>query len=86
MRVDFTKSFYKQYQKLPKKTQAQFTKRLGLFISDQKNPILKVHSLMGDYRGCSSFNVTGDIRAVFKIQTSQVALFIAIGSHSELYE
>ena len=86
MRVDFTKSFYKQYQKLPKKTQAQFTKRLGLFISDQKTPILKVHSLMGDYRGCSSFNVTGDIRAVFKVQTSQVALFIAIGSHSELYE
>jgi addiction module RelE/StbE family toxin len=86
MRVDFTKSFYKQYQKLPQKTQTQFTKRLGLFISDQKNPILKVHSLMGDYRGCSSFNVTGDIRAVFRIQTSQVALFIAIGSHSELYE
>ncbi len=86
MRVDYTKSFYKQFQKLPKRTQTQFTERLGLFISDQKNPILKVHSLMGDYRGCSSFNVTGDIRAVFKIQTSQVALFIAIGSHSELYE
>lgn len=86
MRVDFTKSFYKQYKKLPKKVQAQFTERLRLFAIDQNNPLLKVHSLMGEYRGCSSFNVTGDIRAVFKIQINQIALFIAIGSHSELYE
>lgn len=86
MRTDFTKNFRKQYQKLPKKIQAQFTKRLRLFIEDQKNPLLKVHSLMGDYRGCSSFNVTGDTRVVFRIQTNRVVLFIAIGSHSELYE
>lgn len=86
MRTDFTKSFLKQYQKLPMKTQVQFTERLKLFVADQNNPLLKVHSLMGDFRGCSSINVTGDIRAVFKIQSSQVALFIAIGSHSELYE
>lgn len=86
MRTDFTKSFHKQYQKLPKKTQTQFTERLKLFTADQNNPLLKVHSLMGEYRGCSSFNVTGDIRAVFKMEASQVALFIAIGSHSELYE
>lgn len=86
MRTDFTKNFHKQYQKLPKKAQVQFTERLRLFIADQRSSLLKVHSLMGEYRGCSSFNVTGDIRAVFKIQTNHVALFIAIGSHSELYE
>ncbi len=86
MRTDFTKNFRKQYQKLPKKVQTQFTERLRLFIEDQGNPLLKVHSLMGDYRGCSSINVTGDIRAVFKVQAGQVALFVAIGSHSELYE
>ncbi len=86
MRTDFTKNFRKQYQKLPKKVQTQFTDRLRLFIEDQGNPLLKMHSLMGEYRGCSSLNVSGDIRAVFKIQTSQIALFIAIGSHSELYE
>lgn len=86
MRTNFTKSFLKQYQKLLKKTQVQFTERLKLFVADQNNTLLKVHSLMGEYRGCSSFNVTGDIRAVFKIQNGNIALFIAIGSHSELYE
>jgi mRNA-degrading endonuclease YafQ of YafQ-DinJ toxin-antitoxin module len=85
VRTDFTKNFRKQYQKLPKKIQTQFTQRLKLFIADQNNSLLTVHTLTGDYRGCSSFNVTGDIRAVFKIQVSEVALFIAIGSHSELY-
>jgi addiction module RelE/StbE family toxin len=86
MRVDFTKSFSKQYRKMPMKIQAQCTDRLRLFITDQKNPLLKVHSLMGDYRGCWSINITGDIRAVYKIQTKDIALFIALGSHSELYE
>ncbi len=86
MRTDFTKTFRKQYQKLPKKTQTQFTERLSLFLEDQKHPLLKVHGLTGNYIGCSSLNVTGDIRAVFKIQSSQITLFVAIGSHSELYE
>lgn len=86
MRSDFTKSFRKQYQKLPKKIQTQFTLRLKLFITDQSNPLLKVHRLMGAYAECSSINVTGDIRAVYKIQKEDIALFIAIGSHSELYK
>ena len=85
MNTDFTKNFRKQYQKLPERIQIQFTERLKLFIADHNNPLLKVHSLTGDYRECSSFNVTGDIRAVFKMQASEVALFIAIGSHSKLY-
>jgi addiction module RelE/StbE family toxin len=85
MRTDFTKNFHRQYQKLPKKVQTKFAERVRLFIEDQTNPLLKVHSLMGEYSGCSSLNVTGDIRAVFKIQTKKIVLFIAIGSHSKLY-
>ncbi len=86
MLVSFAKNFRKQYQKLPKKTREQFAERLSLLVEDQNNPLLKVHSLMGEYRGCSSLNVTGDIRAVFKRQSNGTTLFIAIGSHSELYE
>ncbi len=86
MRVDYTKNFLKQYKKLPKKIQTQFTGRLRLFATDQKDPLLKVHSLTGDYQGSSSLNVTGDIRAVFKMQVDGVALFVAIGSHSQQYE
>lgn len=86
MFVARSKKFAKQYQKLPKKVQQQFKKRLLLYLEDVNHPLLRVHSLVGAYKDAFSLNVTADIRAVFKIKDSDTIYFIVIGSHSELYE
>ena len=49
------------------------------------HPLLNNHSLGGEYNGCRSINITGDIRAIFYVKTD-VVVFINIGSHPELYE
>ena len=50
------------------------------------NPLLNNHYLGGEYEGCRSINITGDIRAIFYIKQNSDVVFINIGSHSELYE
>jgi mRNA-degrading endonuclease YafQ of YafQ-DinJ toxin-antitoxin module len=45
----------------------QFQKRINLFITDRKNPLLKDHGLKGKMTHMRAFSVTGDIRVVYTI-------------------
>lgn len=84
MKIDYSSAFKKQFKKLPSKIQSQFEKRLILFLESPKDPRLRVHKLSGSYKNLYSFNVSGDVRAIFDRKTMMI-LFITIGSHSELY-
>lgn len=83
--VDFTKKFWKQYYKLPKKLQTQFDNRFQLFLADQSDPRLRVHSLKAQYAGYWSMDVTGDLRALFRREGDRIVIFAFIGTHSQLY-
>jgi len=84
MEIVFHKNFKKQYQKLPKKVQTQFSVRLELFLAEPNNAILNIHQLRGADSAFASMNVTADYRALF-IQGKAQVVFYKIGSHSELY-
>lgn len=86
MKVRFHRKFRKEFQKLPLKDRIRFERRLGVFLQDPFDPILNNHALKGKYRGYRSINVTGDIRAIYESSKWDTALFVAIGSHSELYQ
>ena len=58
--------------------------RLLIFRKDELNPILKNHPLRGEYEGCNSINITGDYRAIYYLK-GEIAIFIRIGTHPELY-
>lgn len=79
------KRFVKQFRKLPENVQRAFQARRDLFLEDENNPLLRVHLLQGKYHDYKSFNVTADIRVVYKIVNESTVLFSEIGSHSELY-
>lgn len=85
MRIEFHKKFTKKFKKLPKKTQEKFYERLMIFEKNQFSEILNNHSLHNPYEGCRSINISGDIRALYE-DRGEVAIFIRIGSHSELYK
>lgn len=85
MYIGRSKQFDKQYNKLPKKVQRQFDSRFQLYLENEASSLLKVHNLSGEYRGHQSFNVNADIRTVFTRETGKL-YFVAIGSHSELYQ
>ncbi len=82
----FHKDFKKQYRKLDKNIQNKFNEILALFMNNPFNPILKNHALHGPYKEFRSINISGDIRAIYKIINNNIAHFIYIGTHSELYE
>lgn len=85
MKPEYHKNFKKRFDKLPVKIKNKFEERLGLFLKNQFYSLLDNHSLTGEYEGCKSINITGDIRAIFYVKQNSDVVFINIGSHSELY-
>ncbi len=84
MRIQRSKRFDKEFHKQPRKVQEKFIERMVIFSQTANNPLLNIHGLTGEYRGCYSFNVSADIRVVYKIRDDVVSL-MAIGTHSQLY-
>jgi addiction module RelE/StbE family toxin len=85
MNVEFSKRFIKQQLKLASALQKRIDDRLLLFRDDPFNPQLNNHALHHPYDGCRSINITGDIRAIYELK-GETILFVAVGSHSELYK
>jgi len=85
MVIQYTPDFKKQYAKLHKKFRDRFDERVTLFLEHPTNPILRVHPLKGVCAGYWSMNVTGDIRALYRMDGEQVVIFALIGTHSQLY-
>lgn len=88
--IDFSSQFKRQLAKAPLKIKIAFYRRLDLFINQPHHPQLHNHSLRGRWDGYRSLNVTGDWRAIFsqkyeRGQSKPTILFIALGTHSQLY-
>lgn len=85
MKVAYLRSFRKDYKKLSLKLRNQFRERVQFFRENQFNPLLNNHSIHHPYEGCQSINITGNVRALYEIN-NDTAIFIRIGTHSELYK
>lgn len=85
MRITTTKKFDKQFKKQPAKIEKEFEKRIEIFLTNMNDPLLRIHKLRGVYKELWSLNVTSDVRVVFDKGGEPVIIFVAIGSHSELY-
>ena len=86
MKISFTKKFDKQFVKLKNKKQEQAMGAIRLFLIDINNPKLRHHSLKGQWLGYNSISAGGDLRLHLKVINDNTILFVAIGSHSQLYK
>jgi addiction module RelE/StbE family toxin len=86
MRFGYSKRFIKQLTKLKRAEQNRFAERLELFKNNPRHAGLRNHALTDRYQGFRSINVGGDLRAVFDVGPKEMIVFIAIGTHSQLYE
>lgn len=84
----FTRSnkFKKNLNNLTEKIQLKSFERLELFKINQFESILNNHSLHGEYLGCRSINVSGNLRIIYKKINNTSFLLIDIGTHSQLFE
>lgn len=84
MQYIISKRFDKNFSKLSKKIKTQAINRFEKFILDPIDESLNNHKLHGKWSKYRSINITGNIRAIY-VQEGNIASFIDIGSHSELY-
>ena len=85
MKAIFHGGFRRQYKKLKPGEQNRFEERLRLFVKEPYSPVLRNHALKGPYKDYYSINITGDLRALYKLVKKDAALFIIIDTHSNLY-
>lgn len=85
MKVRFHSRFKKAYQRLRANEREKFNERLATFMQDPFLQILNNHPLRGKYAGCRSINISGDLRAIYRLIGADIAYFITIGSHNDLY-
>jgi len=86
MRIYFNKKFRKAFLKMNKSTQNQADEKLFLFQKDPYSEILNNHSLKGRYKGYRSINITGDIRAIYQLEKDDLAYFVEMDTHGNLYK
>ncbi len=85
-RIEFRKTFLKQYDKLPEKIRRQTMLRIALFAHEDSGKQLHDHALSGKYHGYRSINITGDIRALYyEKDDGRIVIFAFLGTHSQLY-
>ncbi len=88
MKIDYVKSFLKSYNKLDKKIQLKFDKKVEIFQETPFEKFLNNHPLNWKYEWFRSINITWDFRAIFREYpdwTYEFVEFIDIGTHSKLY-
>ncbi len=85
MRVHYHRRFDKHFCKLPLKIQQKTIEKIALFIDNPFSPLLNNHALSGRQEGMRSISITGDFRAIYDPVSASDALFVDIGTHSQLY-
>ncbi|MBI3634295.1 MAG: type II toxin-antitoxin system YafQ family toxin [Candidatus Yonathbacteria bacterium] len=85
MVITYSRVFKKMLRKQPAVMQEKFYERLTLFVKNPYHPLLINHLLNGEWVGCRSINITGDISAIFEEISGEHIEFVDIGSHSKLY-
>jgi len=86
MIIDFHKSFHKQGASLKPAQKKRLKEALLLFTDEPYHPELYNHPLAGEWTGFRSISFGGDWRAHYKIINDTTVLFVAVGTHSQLYK
>lgn len=85
LEIKYSKIFYKQYHKLDEKIKAKVIERIRLLSKDEFSLLLNNHKLKGEYGGCRSINISGDIRMIYMKEGLQIVILLQVGAHSQLY-
>lgn len=91
MQIDFSPKCHKQLQQIKKRNPRLFlriTRQLHTFQKNPQHPSLRLHKLSGTLDELWSISITYSIRIVFYYRqknNQQSAVFIAVGTHQQVY-
>jgi proteic killer suppression protein len=73
-------------QRKDKKLANRIEKQILLFEENPKHPSLRVHKLSGNRENMWSISITMSIRMVYLLIDDDLAIFIKIGTHEQVYK
>ena len=88
MRIEYSSTFKKSLRKLVAKrpdVALIVMQKVILFSKDPNHPSLELHKLKGELQQYHSFTVEYDLRIILEFEGADVANFITIGTHDEVY-
>ena len=85
MEIGYSRTFTKSFKRFPRTLQQRIVVREKIFRNDRRNPLLKDHALAGEFEGCSSYSITGDVRVIYRFIDLNKVVFLDVGTHHELY-
>ena len=83
--VRYSSHFARQYQRLAPSIQLQAENRESSFRKDAFDPLLRTHKLKGKLAENWAYSVTHHFRIMFRFLQKDEVIFLAIGSHDEVY-
>ena len=88
MNVKLGPNIFEKLKKLDVRIRNRFKEKILIFQINPNEPLLKNHQLQDPYKGLKSIDITNDYRAVYeeiKMGDEEIAYFIILGTHNELY-
>ena len=82
MKLQWTRSFAKNYQKLPQHLQKQTDQKLGFLLENINHPSLRVKKLQGK-KDIWEASITMNYRLTFRIE-GDTYLLLRVGTHTEI--
>lgn len=84
MTISYSKNFVRQAKKLSPKLGQKVIERVQLFSNNPLDSNLRNHQLKGKFKAYRSIDITGDYRALY-LQNDSEVIFDIVGTHSQLY-
>ena len=86
MKVKFQKSFTNQFKKLSKTQKQLVADTIELFTEAPMHDTLRNHPLKDRWQNYRSITADDDLRLHYRVINEDTALFVAVGTHDELYK
>lgn len=86
MKLQYRKSFQQQFSRLTEAQKQLVKGALELFEEHPMHASLRNHPLQDKWGHYRSITADDDLRLHYRVISKDIALFVAIGSHSQLYK
>jgi addiction module RelE/StbE family toxin len=86
MNIDFARSFDNQFSKLSGRQKQLAREAIELFAENPMDNSLLNHPLKDKWSQYRSITADDDLRLHFRLTSEDRALFVAIGTHGQLYK
>ena len=86
MKLQYRKSFQQQFSRLPESKKQLARDVLELFERQPMHDSLRNHPLKDKWSNYRSITADDDLRLHYRTINKNTALFVAVGTHDELYK